>query len=58
MQNTFTFSPDSVLACIHAALPPQRQNQRNLPGLAKRLSNLVLAEHLPDRLDAWRSMTT
>ena len=61
MQNNLTLapplSPDAVLACIHAALPPQRQSQRDLPKLAARLHALIDAADLPDRLDAWRDLT-
>ena len=61
MQNNSTLtpplSPDAVLACIHAALPPQRQSQRDLPRLASRLHALITAADLPDRLDAWRDLT-
>ncbi len=61
MQNNSTLtpplSPDAVLACIHAALPPQRQSQRDLPKLAARLHALIDAADLPDRLDAWRDLT-
>jgi len=61
MQNNSTLtpplSPDAVLACIHAALPPQRQSQRDLPKLASRLHALITAADLPDRLDAWRDLT-
>ncbi len=61
MQNNSTqtppLSPDAILACIHAALPPQRQSQRDLPKLAARLHALIDAGDLPDRLDAWRGLT-
>ena len=61
MQNNSTqtppLSPDAILACIHAALPPQRQSQRDLPKLAERLHALIDAADLPDRLDAWRGLT-
>ena len=61
MQNNSTLtpplSPDAILACIHAALPPQRQSQRDLPKLAARLHALITAADLPDRLDAWRDLT-
>jgi site-specific recombinase len=57
MQNTLTPSTEALLACIHAALPSQRQNQRDLPRLADRLHALIAADDLPDRLDAWRALT-
>jgi len=62
MQNTSIlpatdFSRPALLACIHAALPPQRQSQRELPKLAARLHALVVAEDLPDRLDAWLGLS-
>jgi len=44
------------MGCIHAALPPSRHQQKNLPGLARRLSALIHADHLPDRMDAWLSL--
>lgn len=60
MQNTSTltadFSREALLACIHAALPPLRQSQRDLPRLAARLDVLISAADLPDRLDAWRAL--
>lgn len=56
MQTIPILYPEHVLACIHAVLPPQRQQQKSLSGLARRICNLVNAEHLPDLLDAWRSM--
>jgi site-specific recombinase len=45
-----------VLASIHAALPPQRQGQRELPKLARHLCNLTASADLPDRLDAWLAL--
>lgn len=49
-------TPDHVMACIHAALPLSRHQQRHLPGLARRLSALIQADHLPDRMDAWLAL--
>ncbi len=54
---TSVFSRDDLLHCIHAALPSQRQGQRDLPKLAARLEALIRADLLPDRLDAWYGLT-
>ncbi|KAB2967448.1 hypothetical protein [Zoogloea sp.] len=51
-------SPEALLDCIRAVLPAQRQAQRDLPRLARRLHDLIAADHLPDRLDAWRALNT
>ena len=56
MANRPILSPRDVLASIHAALPPQRQGQRELPKLARHLCNLTAAADLPDRLDAWLAL--
>ena len=56
MPNKPILSPRDVLAAIHAALPPQRQGQRELPRLARHLCNLTAAADLPDRLDAWLAL--
>ena len=53
---SFALSPDALLTCICAALPEQRQNQRDLPKLAARLTELIAATDLPDRLDACRAL--
>jgi site-specific recombinase len=56
MANRPILSPRDVLASIHAALPPQRQGQRELPRLARHLCKLTSAADLPDRLDAWLAL--
>lgn len=56
MQKETTFSPEALLDCIRAVLPAQRQAQRDLPRLARRLHDLIAADQLPDRLDAWRAL--
>ena len=56
MPNKPILSPRDVLAAIHAALPPQRQGQRELPRLARHLCNLTASADLPDRLDAWLAL--
>lgn len=58
MQKDMTFSPEALLVCVHAVLPAQRQRQRDLPRLARRLHDLIAADQLPDRLDAWRALNT
>lgn len=56
MQKETTFSSEALLDCIRAVLPAQRQAQRDLPRLARRLHDLIAADQLPDRLDAWRAL--
>jgi|APMI01.1.fsa_nt_gi site-specific recombinase len=58
MQTIMTLSTETLLACIHAALPSQRHHQRDLPRLADRLYALIAADDLPDRLDAWLALTS
>lgn len=58
MQKEQTFPPEALLDCVRAVLPAQRQGQRDLPRLALRLHDLIAADHLPDRLDAWRALNT
>ncbi|WP_374487111.1 hypothetical protein [Zoogloea sp.] len=56
MQNTQTHSIDALLAYVLAVLPDHRQNQRDLRKLAIHLRALLIAEDLPDRMDAWRAL--
>ena len=53
---TIDCSHAAVLDSIRAVLPSQRQSQRDLPRLARRICALVMADHLPDRMDAWLAL--
>ncbi|MDD3353644.1 hypothetical protein [Zoogloea sp.] len=57
MQNTSRFSPELLLERIYGVLPEQRRRSRELGRLAERLHQFILAEDLPDRLDAWRAIS-
>lgn len=58
MQNTQTPSIDALLAYVHVVLPDHRQNQRDLRKLATHLRALLIADDLPDRMDAWRALNS
>ena len=56
MRNRPILSPRDVLASIHAALPPQRHGQRELPKLARHLCNLTASADLlapPSLMARW-----